>query len=152
MNAERVGGLFWVLVGAASVYGAVDLGVGSMSEPGSGFMAFVGGMLILILALVVCVKSYCSDSATQTRVAELWHGLQWWRSIAICFLVLAFILLFSTLGYFVSSLLLLMVMMRWLEGQSWWYSILVPIGVVLATYALFHTVLKINLPAGIFGI
>lgn len=152
MNAERVGGFFWLLIGAASVYGALDLGVGTMSEPGSGFMAFVGGMLILILALVVCVKSYWKDSGTQTRVSELWQGLQWWRSIAICALVLAFILVFSTLGYFVSSLLLLVVMMRWLEGQSWWYSLLVPFGVVLATYAMFHTVLKINLPAGIFGI
>jgi len=152
MNAERAGGFFWLLVGGASVYGALGLGVGTMSEPGSGFMAFLGGILILMLALVVCVKSYCTDASAGTRISELWKGLQWWRSVAICLLVLAFILLFSTLGYFVSSLLLLVVIMRWIEGQSWRFSLLVPIVVVLATYTLFKTVLKINLPAGIFGI
>lgn len=152
MNAERVGGFFWLLVGGASVYGALDLDVGTMSEPGSGFMAFVGGMLVVILALAVCVKSYRADSNAETRVSELWRGLQWWRSAAITLLVLVFILAFSTLGYFVSSLMLLVVIMRWLEGQSWRFSLLVPVVVVSATYLLFKTILQINLPAGIFGI
>jgi hypothetical protein len=152
MNAERVGGFFWLLVGLASVSGAIDLGVGTMSDPHSGFMAFVAGVLIVILALSICVKSYMTGTGEQTKLSELWSGLQWWRPIAICLLVLAFILVFDWLGYFVSSLLMLTIIMRWLEDQSWLFSILVPVVVVTATWLLFSKVLLINLPSGIFGL
>jgi len=152
MNAERVGGFFWLLVGLASISGAISLGVGTMSEPDSGFMAFVAGVLIVVLALSICVKSYMSGPSERTRLSELWSGLQWWRPIAICLLVLAFILVFDWLGYFISSLLMLTVIMRWLEDQSWVFSIVVPVVVVTATWLLFSKVLMINLPSGIFGL
>jgi hypothetical protein len=41
--------------------------------------------------------------------------------------------------------------MKWLEGLSWKISVLVPAVTIVGTYLLFKTVLKISLPAGIFG-
>jgi putative tricarboxylic transport membrane protein len=151
MNAERLGSLVWFIVGAASIYGAIDLGIGGMEEPGSGFMAFAAGCFISLMALLVFFQSYKTDPALQTRVSSLWRGVNWFRSIAITLLTLAFILSFEKLGFFVSSFLLLVIIMRWIEGLRWTTSLIVPVVAVVSTYLLFHTVLQISLPSGIFG-
>lgn len=151
MNAERLSSLAWLLVGAASIYGAIDLGIGSMEEPGSGFMAFAGGCFISLMALLIFFQSYKADPALQTRVSSLWKGVNWSRSIAITLITLAFILSFDKLGFFTSGFILLVIIMRWLEGLRWTTSLVVPLVAVVSTYLLFHTVLQISLPSGIFG-
>ena len=151
MNAERVSSLFWLLFGAAAVYGSLDLGIGTMSAPGSGFLTCVAGSFVALMALLLFVQSFKSDRAAQARMSDLWVGCNWWRAIAISVLIIVFILAFETLGFFLCSFILLLVIMRWLEGLSWTTSLLVPIVAIGCTYLLFKTILKISLPAGIFG-
>jgi putative tricarboxylic transport membrane protein len=151
LNAERVGSLFWLLFGAAAVYGALDLGIGTMGAPGSGFLTCVAGSFVSLMALLIFIQSFKGDPAAQLRVAELWAGCNWWRAVAISILIIVFILAFETLGFFLCSFILLLVIMRWLEGLSWKTSILVPVIAIGCTYVLFKTILRISLPAGIFG-
>ncbi|MCF8173423.1 MAG: tripartite tricarboxylate transporter TctB family protein [Candidatus Methylopumilus sp.] len=151
MNAERVGSLVWLMFGAAAIYGALDLGIGTMGAPGSGFLTCVAGSFVALMALLIFIQSFKGDPAAQTRVADLWAGCNWWRAVAISILIILFILAFETLGFFLCSFILLLVIMRWLEGLSWKTSILVPVIAIGCTYLLFKTILKISLPAGIFG-
>jgi hypothetical protein len=152
LNAERVGSLFWLLFGAAAVYGALDLGIGTMGAPGSGFLTCVAGSFVALMALLIFIQSFKGDPAAQIRVADLWAGCNWWRAVAISLLIILFILAFETLGFFLCSFILLLIIMRWLEGLSWKTSILIPIISIGCTYVLFKTILKISLPAGIFGL
>ena len=152
MNAERVGSLFWLLFGAAAVYGALDLGIGTMGAPGSGFLTCVAGSFVALMALLIFIQSFKGDPAAQIRVADLWAGCNWWRAVAISLLIILFIIAFETLGFFLCSFILLLIIMRWLEGLSWKTSILIPIISIGCTYVLFKTILKISLPAGIFGL
>ena len=151
MSAERIGALFWIAFGGAAIYGALDLGLGTMETPGSGFLTFVAGSFVTLMAVLVLVQSYRHDAAAQVRVADLWRGLKWGRTIAIVLLTILFILSFETIGFFVCSFLLLVVIMRWLEGVDWKTSLGVPAITVAGTFLLFHTILKISLPAGILG-
>lgn len=151
MNAERVGSLFWFVFGAAAVYGSLDLGLGEMGQPGSGFLTFVAGCFVALMASIVFVQSYRSDSAAQTRVSELWKGVKWQRAIAITILIAVFIMVFEVLGFFICSFVLLFSIMKWLEGLDWKTATFVPALTIVGTYLLFKTVLKISLPAGIFG-
>jgi hypothetical protein len=152
LNAERVGSLFWLLFGAAAVYGALDLGIGTMGAPGSGFLTCVAGSFVALMALLIFIQSFKGDPAAQIRVADLWAGCNWWRAVAISLLIILFIIAFETLGFFLCSFILLLIIMRWLEGLSWKTSILIPIISIGCTYVLFKTILKISLPAGIFGL
>ncbi len=151
MNAERAGSLFWLVLGAAAVYGSLDLGLGEMGQPGSGFLTFVAGCFVALMSVIVFVQSYRSDPAKQRRVSELWQGVKWQRAILITILIAIFIAVFETLGFFICSFALLFVIMKWLEGLDWKTSVLVPALTIVGTYLLFKTVLKISLPAGIFG-
>lgn len=151
MSAERVGALFWIVFGAAGIYGAQDLGLGTMEAPGSGFLTFVAAAFVTLMAVLVLIQSYRNDAAAQVRVADLWRGLMWGRAIAIVVLTVLFILAFETLGFFLCSFVLLVAIMRWLEGVDWKTSLSVPAVAVVGTHLLFQTILKISLPAGILG-
>lgn len=151
MNAERTGGLFWLLFGCAAIYGGLDLELGTMQEPGSGFLTFVAGSFVACMALIIIIQSYRTDSAVNARVADLWKGLKWKRAVAITILIALFIVSFETLGFFVCSLALLIVIMRWLEGLNWKLCLLVPSIAIGTTYIVFKFFMNISLPAGIFG-
>jgi hypothetical protein len=151
MNAERLGSLFWFVLGIAAVYGSLDLGLGEMGQPGSGFLTFVAGSFVALMAVIVFVQSYRGDPAAQRRVGELWKGVKWQRAILITILIGIFIAVFETLGFFICSFALLFIIMKGLEGLDWKTSVLVPAITIAGTYVLFKTVLKISLPAGIFG-
>ena len=151
MNAERLGSLFWFVLSAAAVYGSLDLGLGDMGQPGSGFLTFVAGTFVALMAVIVFIQSYRGDPAAQRRLSELWQGVKWQRAILITLLIAVFIAVFETLGFFICSFALLFIIMKWLEGLSWKISVFVPAVTIVGTYLLFKTVLKISLPAGIFG-
>lgn len=151
MNAERVGGLFWLLFGCAAAYGGLDLGLGTMEEPGSGFLTFVAGSFVALMAILIVIQSYRGDPAAQARVSDLWKGAMWWRAVAISGLILLFIFSFETIGFFVCSFLLLVIIMRWLEGLEWKLCLLVPTIATVTTYLVFKKMMNISLPAGIFG-
>ena len=151
MNAERIGGFFWLLFGCTAAYGGWGLGLGTMQEPGSGFLTFVAGTFVSLMALLVIVHSFKGDPAAQARVSDLWKGAMWWRAIAITGLILLFIFSFETIGFFVCSFLLLVIIMRWLEGLAWMTCLLIPTIATVTTYIVFKTMMKISLPAGVFG-
>ena len=122
-----------------------------MGQPGSGFLTFVAGSFVTAMAVVVFLQSLRVDRAAQMRVSQLWLGVKWHRTIIITLLTALFIAVFETLGFFICSYALLVTIMRWLEGLSWKISLLVPAVTIVSTYVLFKTILKISLPAGIFG-
>ena len=57
MNADRVSSLFWLLLGLVTIYGSFHLGLGTMHEPGSGFLAFLAGCFISCIAAGIFLQS-----------------------------------------------------------------------------------------------
>lgn len=74
------------------------------------------------------------------------------RAVLFALLTLAFILVFAHAGFFISSFVLLVVIMRFVEGLPWITALLIPALAILSTWLLFHQVLKLALPVGMFGI
>ncbi len=151
MNAERIGSVFWFLFGAAAFIGARELGLGTAQEPGAGFLAGIAGAFVALMALIIFAQSLRADPDSRVRLADLWADVNWHRAVLIGVITLAFILVFERLGFFLSSLVLLIVVMRWVEGLPWRTALLIPLVAVASTWLLFHKVLGIALPAGILG-
>jgi putative tricarboxylic transport membrane protein len=49
--------LFWMAVGLGVCYGGYDLELGTLRDPGSGFMFFWVGLIMIGLSLAVLVKA-----------------------------------------------------------------------------------------------
>ena len=151
MNAQRLGGLFWLAMGLISIYGSLLLGLGSMREPGSGFLSFLAGCFMCIMAVVVLVQSFIQGQEVQAKLASLWEGVNWRRPMIITVLVLGFVLFLEKLGFILSSFLLLFILLKSVEKFSWSKAILIPVLTMGCTYLIFDFFLKATLPKGFLG-
>jgi energy-coupling factor transporter transmembrane protein EcfT len=92
------------------------------------------------MALIVFVQSLRSDPASRTRVQALWANVNGLRAVLVALLTLAFILVFEHAGFFISSFVLLVVIMRFIEGLPWKTALLIPALAILSAWLLFHQV------------
>jgi putative tricarboxylic transport membrane protein len=151
MNTDRVSSLFWLLLGLVTIYGAFQLGLGTMHEPGSGFLAFLAGCFICCIAVGIFLQSIVRWRGTPLEFKSLWTGANWHRSFIIGLVTVGFILALEGLGFFVTSFLLLFCLFKWVEKLSWGKAVIIPALTLTVTYVVFNIFLKSNLPRGIFG-
>ena len=146
-TADSASALFWIVVGILACYGATGLGLGSVTEPGAGFIFFWSGLILVILSFTVLVQSVRSTEDTVQGTAEIN-----WPKIALVLLSLLFYGFFlERLGFVFSTFVLMSFLLGWIEGTNWARSLTVASAAALASYAIFELWLKIRLPKGIFG-
>jgi putative tricarboxylic transport membrane protein len=151
LSAERVSALFWLTIGLISIYGSTHLGFGTLQEPGSGFLSFLAGCFICLMAIIVFFQSFFSGERSPLKISTLWRGLRWHRPIAICLLTLGYILALERIGFLLTGFLLLFIILKGVENLSWRKAMLIPVSTLGVSYLLFHFILKATLPKGIFG-
>jgi putative tricarboxylic transport membrane protein len=151
LKAERVGSLFWLIIGLLSIYGSFQLGVGTLREPGSGFLALLAGGFISLMALIIFFQAFFRGRGFQAPLSTLWQGTRWPRAIAITLLTLGYILALEKLGFLLTSFLLLFIILKGVEKLSWGKAILLPVLTLAISHLLFNVFLKATLPKGIFG-
>ena len=151
MNTDRVSSLFWLAVALLAVYGSVHLGVGTLREPGSGFLAFLAGGFIGLMAILVFIQTFFRGKEFQQQIVVLWKGVAWHRPLVIALLMVGYILVLERIGFLLSSLLIILIMLRGLERLSWIKAISVSFAASAVSYLLFGVLLSATLPKGIFG-
>lgn len=151
MNADRLSSLFWLALGAGGMYASLGLGLGTSGKPDSGFMAFMASCFVCLMALIVFIQSFRGAPGLQRRISSLWKGVYWRRSLAVGLLTLAYILVLDTLGFVLTGVLLLIIIMRGLEKLSWKKTLIISTVTLIVSYLLFKVFLKASLPLGILG-
>ncbi len=139
--------LFWVALGILVCYGATQLGLGSVTEPGSGFIFFWSGLILVILSLTVLAESMRSSEEIVQETPEIN-----WVKIALVLLSLVLYAFFlERLGFVLTTFVLLCFLLGWIERINWARSLGVAGTAALGSFAIFELWLKIRLPKGIFG-
>jgi hypothetical protein len=151
MGADRVSSLCWLAFGLLCIYGSVLLGLGTLREPGTGFFPLMAGSFFTLLALVVFVRSLIPRRGFQARISSLWKGTIWHRPLAVGVLMTSYILALERIGFLLTSLVVLLIMLRAVEKFPWWKAILISIISSASTFFLFHVLLRAPLPIGILG-
>ena len=151
MGADRISSLFWLVFGLLCMYGSVLLGLGTLREPGTGFFPLLAGSFFTLLALIVFVRSLIPGRGFQASISSLWKGTLWRRPLAVGFLMAGYILALEWIGFLLTSLLVLLIMLKGVEKFPWWKAILISVLSSGSTFLLFHVLLKATLPTGIFG-
>ena len=147
MIAAGAGALFWVAAGLLACYGATRLGLGSVTEPGVGFIYFWSGLILVILSLIVLADSIRSSEDTVREMGEMN-----WAKIALVLLsLLLYAFFLERLGFVLTTFVLMSFLLGCIEGTNWIRSLGVAGAAALASYAIFELWLKIRLPKGLFG-
>jgi putative tricarboxylic transport membrane protein len=145
-RADVATSLFWLGVGAFVVYSGWDLELGSASDPGSGFLLFWTGLVMVILSVVVLVN------ALRGRGTTRWIGGHWGKIVLVVLALALYGWLLEWLGFVLTTALLLLFLFKAVEPQRWWVAAAGAAGSAVLGYLVFKVWLGAQLPSGVFGI
>ena len=125
--------------GVGGAWLAVSYGLGSLSQPGAGLWPFVTSVVVITLSvLLLVVGRHLHDTEAFTR-SSLQPAIG-----AATFIVLG--ALMPVIGFELPALVMCIVWLRWLGGETWRSTIVIGVVTVAAFYFLFLYGLRIPLP------
>ena len=136
------------LFGLLILFYAPRFEVGTIAEPGPGFMSFFAGLIICIFSSITFLMALRNKSS---RVEKIWAEIKFQRLIVTIVILLVYILVFRKLGFMICTFFLILTMVRFVGFQTWLRSILTAIGTTILSYLVFEIWLQAQLPRGIFG-
>lgn len=143
--------LFWMVIGVGVCYGGYDLELGTLHDPGSGFIFFWVGIIMVGLSLSIFIRAMRGG----TKAGEmklLWSGARWKKVIYVLVALFLYAYAFIALGFILSTALLLIFLFKAVEPQRWSVAILGAVLSALSAYAVFQLWLGSQLPRGFLGI
>jgi len=145
-------GIFWVVLGVMICILAWTFDLGSLHEPAPGFAAFLSGLFLCSIGIVIIISKTVLKSLTNTRpdAVQTFNIIPWRRLAYTIGLLLGYTLFFNALGYILATFLLMYGMFYDWEKKSWASSLLFSILTVLMSYLVFEVWLQCQLPRGIF--
>jgi putative tricarboxylic transport membrane protein len=133
----RVAGLLAVAVGIAVAFGARDLGVGSLTDPGPGLWPLVVSAVLVITGAVVAARP--GDDAEAI-------GRDAWTVVVACVTLVAYTAVIRVVGFELPTIALLAMWMRVFGGEPWRTTVAVSVGVTVVVYLVFILALGVALP------
>ncbi|WP_369372406.1 tripartite tricarboxylate transporter TctB family protein [Promicromonospora sp. Populi] len=126
-------------VGAAGAVVAVSLGLGTPTQPGAGLWPLAISVAVLVLSLAqVFLGRRGGDGEKFSR-----HS---WFSLVGLVTLLGLVALLPVIGFEIPALLLSLIWMKFLGGESWRSAVLYSVLVVGVLYAVFVGALGTNVP------
>ena len=141
-----------------ALYSYYFLKLGILITPGAGFLPFLCGMALIILAISWRIQTMIFKSSVRVEPAEELLaaagevGAAPLRAsrIKLCLAFLTtviYALLFERIGFFLSTLLFMLGWQMVVERQRWLKAIMITILCAVAMYTLFKTLLHVELPS-----
>lgn len=138
-------------MGIGVCYGGYDLDLGGLHDPGSGFMFFWVGVIMIGLSLSILIKAIRKKSQTG-EMRSMWVHVQWKKIVAVLAVLFLYAYVFTLLGFILSTVLLLIFLFKAVEPQRWSVAIIGAVASSLIAYAVFQVWLGSQLPRGFLGI
>lgn len=139
--------LLMALAGAACL-GSWRLGLGDVHNPGPGFMPLAAAVLLGLMAVGQLVRLVAHPRGAATGA----FSQSRWSAVAIVLgSVAAFGALVDTLGFAVSTFLMLSVLFGVVARKRWWVALAAALAVALASSVGFRA-LGLQLPPGPLGL
>lgn len=138
-------------IGAGVSYGGYDLELGSLRDPGSGFMFFWVGLIMVGLSLSIFIQAMRDQSAAG-EMKRIWSGVRWEKIVFVIVALFLYAYVFQTLGFILCTTLLLTFLFKAVEPQRWSVAVLGAVVTTLTAYLVFQLWLGTQLPKGLLNI
>ena len=151
-SRDIISSLFWLAMGIGVCYEAYRLELGTLRDPGSGFIFFWVGIIMIGLSLGVLIRAIKEKAIPGELKKVLWTEVRWRKIVVVLAALSLYAYFFTILGFILSTILLLIFLFKAIEPQSWTKAVLGAIITTFAAYGLFHLWLGVQLPRGLLGI
>jgi hypothetical protein len=144
---DLITGIILLVLSIATLIESSKLPFGSFSSPDVGFFPVFLAILLGILSLFLLGHAIKGKGEEKTPI---WASRKGAGPLVLTGVILfLFALFFESLGYPVSTFLLIGLLTRTIGRKKWWVVITVSFLSTLSTYILFDIILKAQLPMGI---
>src|SRR5688572_4489209 len=99
-NAELWGGAIWFAASLFVIEQGRRLELGTVNQPGMGFMMFWLGLAMAAMSLGIAVQAIRGEGAS---VRSLWAGTRWTKTVIVVATFLLYALAFTRLGFLLST-------------------------------------------------
>jgi putative tricarboxylic transport membrane protein len=152
MGRDKWSSLFWMGLGIVICIFSVRLTLGTLRNPGPGFLPFATGAILAGLSFIYHLQSRGSLSA-ENKPKPIWkdkdRGV---KMVLTVFALMGYSLAMEYLGFLMSTFVFLAFLLRFIEPQRWsvvlWGSLLTS----SASFLIFEVLLQCQLPRGPFQI
>jgi putative tricarboxylic transport membrane protein len=150
-SRDIISSLFWVAMGVGICYGGVALDLGTLHDPGGGFMFFWVGLIMVGLSLGILIRA-ARGKAVHGEMRAVWARVPWKKMVSVLAVLFLYAYLFTPLGFILTTVFLLIFLFKAVEPQRWSWAILGAVVSTLAAYGVFRLWLQCQLPQGLLGI
>src|SRR3954466_13144152 len=144
-NSELWGGLIGLALGIFVIRSGIKLKLGTINDPGSGYVLFYTGILMCVFAVTIIVAALTEGAPS---FASRWENTRWTKPLLIIVCLIVFSFALEPFGFLLSSIPLVLALMRLIDPVRW--QLAIPIAVLVPTgmwWVLKHA-LGIQLPSG----
>lgn len=146
---DRATSLFWLILSCSVCVQSLRLGIGTLRNPGLGFMAFGASLLLGVLSSILFLQTFFTREPERTTF--LFAGKLWQKVFFVLVALLAYAGFIRVGGYLISTFLLMSFLFWVVKGQKGWLVLIFSFLTTLITYYIFSVWLKGQFPEGIFA-
>lgn len=146
---DSASSLFWLLVSLIVVTASYRLGLGTVNNPGMGFLTFGAGSILGILSLSLFLKAHLAKEVAGH--GPLFAGKAWKRVLFVLTALIVYAVLMPVLGYLISTFMLMTLLFWILEKKRIGLVLLYALLTTLTTYLVFSKWLNCQFPKGPLG-
>jgi putative tricarboxylic transport membrane protein len=151
MKLHQLGaGIFWFIIGLGAAAHAYQLGLGDFHKPGPGFIFFWAALFLVVMSSID-LAGILMRGKTDKEPKTLWVGKKWHKVLLVLAILVTYVFCFNVLGFYLSSFLLMVLLLKAVKPTRWWIAIMSGIIAVLISYGLFKVWLDVPFPGGILG-
>ena len=144
LTVDRVSGAAFAVFSALVLWESSKIPFGTLADPGPGALPMLLGSALLACSLFVML------AGTGERLDAIeWR--EWRHGVAILGTLAFMAAAMETLGYRATIFSGLFVLVAAVERKGWVAGTIFAAAFAFGTYGLFHTVLHVQLPRGVFG-
>lgn len=143
--------LIWIAFAFVVCLGGLRLGFGSFHSPQAGFMPFLAGLLLGILAIADLLQGFLHKWERDKSDKVIWADIHWGKLLITLGVLILYTVLFSTLGFIIATFLLLLFLYQVMERRCWATVLVAAVVTTGLFYLAFKVGLDSQLPRGFLG-
>ena len=153
MTYDRGSSFFWLTFSLLVFIESFRLGLGTLRNPGMGFITFGASGLLGILSLILFLQTIVRKEKSKTEPLERpFAGSLWKRVLSVLAALLIYSKVLPVAGYIISTFLLMSFLFWIVRGQRWWWVFASSFLATFVTYYVFSVWLNCQFPRGLFGL
>ena len=146
---DLISSLFWLMCAVLIIIGSLRLPVGTIGNSGSGFFPLIIGCVLGVISTILFTCAFQKSLLDKKTFGV--EKKKWYIIVTTILSLLIYTIALPRVGFLFTTFLLLVFLFKAIGELNWKVSLGGAFLTSFISYTLFKVMLKVELPAGLFG-